>query len=162
MANKNNIVKGAPDWNIKVNDFMNEYFGNDSGFVTSGITYVNGATVYKNDSGTSVNGIQELSSASGIGFATFGAISIPASIIDSSTGVVTDDGNTVPLVKFPTNVGNETTATWYALCTGGIARLAWNADHTISIYPYSFMMLGEKPSTGTLWLDISHIYAIHE
>lgn len=83
MANKNNIAKGQSDWQKNINNFMNEYFGNDSGKITSGITYLNGAKAYTGqnevDGSTYVTSgisIQTLSSASGISAIIHGGVAI--------------------------------------------------------------------------------------
>lgn len=150
MANMYNITKGTQNWNVSANNFMNEYFGADTGYQTTGITYVNGAKAY----GSNGVGYQMLSSASGIGLIVFGSISIPSTLIDS--------GNSpVPIVKFPANVktvGNN----WYAPCTGGIARLMFNESaNTIEIYPGYFIYNHEKP-TGNVWVNVSQIFSTHK
>lgn len=148
MANTNNIVVAANGWAAKINNFMNEYFGSDSGYQTTGVTYANGATA-----GDPVS-YQTLSSASGIGLIVFGGISIPSTLIDSGD-------NPVPIVKFPANVkavGNQ----WYAPCTGGIARLMFNeSTNAILIYPGYFIYNHGKP-TGNLWVNVSQIFSTHK
>lgn len=151
MANTNNIVVAANGWAAKINNFMNEYFGSDSGYQTTGVTYANGATA----SGDPV-GYQTLSSASGIGLIVFGGISIPSTLIDSGN-------NPVPIVKFPNNIKvNGGNFQWYAPCTGGITRLLFSeSDNAILIYPGYFIYNNGKP-TGNLWVNVSQIFSTHK
>ncbi|WP_461241211.1 hypothetical protein [Paucilactobacillus sp. N302-9] len=169
MANKNNIAKGQSDWQKNINNFMNEYFGNDSGKITSGITYLNGAKAYTGqnevDGSTYVTSgisIQTLSSASGISAIIHGGVAVPASLVNSETGTVVADSSTTPIVQFPKNVLTKLIGDqWVTPCSGGVARLRFNAnDGTVSIYPYGFTWSGEAPKTGTIWLDVFHIFAI--
>ena len=152
MANEYNITKGTQNWNVNVNNFMNEYFGNDSGYLTAGITYFNGAKVY---TGTPL-GYQTLSSASGVGLVTFGGITIPSTLINNAS----TDGT---IVKLPLNFKLNEDDEWYTPCTGGTARLKFNqSDNSIEIYPYAFIFVNDKVPTGDLWINISHLFPIHK
>ena len=111
-----------------------EYFGADTGYQNTGITYANGAKAYDS------NGVsyQMLSSTSGIGLITFGSISIPSTLIDSGN-------DPVPVVKFPSNVTVAGEYQWYATCSGGEARLMFSKSaNAISIYPRYFIYNHEK------------------
>ncbi|WP_461241220.1 hypothetical protein [Paucilactobacillus sp. N302-9] len=169
MANKNNIAKGQSDWQTNINNFMNEYFGNDSGKITAGITCLNGATPYKSqnevDGSTYVTSgisMQTLSSVSGISAIIHGGVTVPVSLVNSTTGTVVEDSNTIPIVQFPKNVLTKLIGDqWSTPCSNGVARLRFNAnDGTVSIYPYGFTWSGNAPTSGTIWLDVFHIFAI--
>ncbi|ANK59806.1 hypothetical protein [Loigolactobacillus backii] len=149
MANEYNITKGTQNWNVNANNFMNEYFGSDSGYQTTGITYTNGATA---DDPVSY---QTLSSASGIGLIVFGGISIPNTLIDSGY-------DPVPIIKFPANANVKAFGLqWYAPCSGGIARLMLNESmNAILIYPSYFIYNHGKP-TGNLFVNVSQIFSTH-
>lgn len=158
MANTNNIVVAANGWAAKINNFMNEYFGSDSGYQTTGVTYANGAKA----NGDPV-GYQTLSSASGIGLIVFGGITIPSTLINNVGTEIDGITDNTPIVKLPLNIKLNEDDQWYAPCTGGTARLRFNqSDNSIGIYTYGFILVNGKVPTGDVWINISHLFPIHK
>lgn len=150
----------AIDANFKaLMDVDNKYFGNDSGYLTAGITYFNGAQVY---TGASV-GYQTLSSESGIGLITFGEIKIPSTLINNDGTKIDGITDNTPIIKLPLNIKLNEDDQWYAPCSGGIARLRFNkSNNSIGIYTYSFIFINGKVPTGDVWIKISHLFPIHK
>ncbi|ATO55916.1 hypothetical protein ATO00_11285 [Loigolactobacillus coryniformis subsp. coryniformis] len=153
MANKFNISNGASGWSKQLNDFMNEYFGNDVTASSSGITFLNGVT--------SSDGIKYrlFSNKSGIAFAIFGSVSVPVSSL-SKTGYETK------LFNIPTNLPNfgETSQPWVAPSTGGQVRLSLAfSTNQVSIATMSGSTLdwaNSASSSTKMWIDCAHIFPI--
>ncbi|WP_035456931.1 hypothetical protein [Loigolactobacillus coryniformis] len=159
MANKYNITKGTQNWNVNANNFMNEYFGSDSGYLTAGITYFNGTKVY---TGATV-GYQALSSVSGVGLVTFGEITIPSTLINNNGTKIDGITDNTPVVKLPLNIKLNEDDQWYAPCTGGAVRLRFNqSDNSIGIYTFGFIFADNTVPTGNVWINISHLFPIHK
>ena len=156
MAVNYAMTKGATGWSDQYNKFIAEYYGNDSGTVTAGISLKNGATAL---SGVTIK-LQTISSKAGIAMILDGGINIPDTLPDSKTGMVSADDNTIPIVQLPSNISIPSSPQWLALCSYGGARLRYNTgDHTISVVQNSFMLNSTFKSSGkTLWLNLNHIF----
>ena len=156
MAVNYAMTNGATGWSDQYNKFIAEYYGNDSGTVTAGISLKNGATVWP---GVPIK-IQTISSKSGIAMILDGGIYIPDTLPNSTTGEASDDDNTIPVVQLPSNINIHVFPQWLAVCSYGAARLRYNpGDNTISVVQNSFMLSSSFKSTGgTLWLSLDHIF----
>lgn len=159
MASNFNMTKGQPDWQSNIDNFMNEYYGNDSGAMTTGIVLLNGVTLYGN---VDAMRYQTFSNASGLGFAIWGGLSVPVANIGSSSSE-TGNGQSIDLFKLPTNVvgTNTTNTSWLTSCSGGVARLNW--DPSVSVIRIdSFPDSWTKPSSGSIWVDTTHAFMTHK
>ena len=163
MTSKFNFIKGASDWVTKVNDFMNEYYGLDSGYTTNGITYFNGVT---DASGGHNIRYRTYSNKSGIGFVLYGGVSIPISVVKNSSGNLIEGYLlTLPITSLPKLLTDAGGLSYIAPSTGGQVRLSLSTNTGIlsasSINGDTANWVKSAKLTDKMWIDVTHTFPIY-
>jgi hypothetical protein len=142
---------------------MNEYFGDDNGWQTDGIVYLNGVT--DADGGHNIR-YRTYSNKSGIGFVLYGELKVPISVIKNSAGGLIEGSLLTLPVASTSNIIDGSGLPYMAPSDGGQVRLRLATSSgilsVVSINGSTAEWAESAKLTDTMWININHTFMILE